>query len=169
MRTPLQPPFSASAIKIRRAQTHLAELELEIAKFIDANPVTVTTQSRRSTEVTVNFVGVSEIISAIVGDIIHNLRAALDLAACDLVRIRGESDRGVYFPFCDSPEDLRDMIKRKRFNRAGRNAVALLHELRPYRNGNSALRAIHDLDIQDKHQFPDPGIRCCPTSQSRAA
>jgi hypothetical protein len=45
-------------------------------------------------------------MGAIVGDIIHNLRAALDLAACDLVRIRGGNDNGVYFPFCNEPDEL---------------------------------------------------------------
>jgi hypothetical protein len=57
----------------------------------------------------------------------------------------------VYFPFCESKEDLPEMIKRRSFHKAGEAAVALLHEFAPYRGGNIALRAIHDLDIQDKH------------------
>jgi hypothetical protein len=153
---PPQPPtpFSAASTKIHRARAHLIELESEAAKYVAGKPVTVTgTVTENSIQIKMDVTTpVPEIISAIIGDIIHNLRAALDLAACDLVRLRNGSDKGVYFPFCDNPEELDDMIRRRHFKRAGPEAVALLRDLRPYRNGNTALRAIHDLDIQDKHQ-----------------
>ncbi len=38
--------------------------------------------------------------------------------------------------------------------RASPEAVRLLRSLKPYAGGNEALRAIHDLDIQDKHKEP---------------
>jgi hypothetical protein len=43
------------------------------------------------------------------------------------------------------------MIRVRDFHRAGDQAVELLRGLKPYHGGNAALRAIHDLDIQDKH------------------
>jgi len=43
------------------------------------------------------------------------------------------------------------MIKEKHFDRAGPIAVELLRRLKPYADGNTSLRAIHDLDLQDKH------------------
>jgi hypothetical protein len=95
-----------------------------------------------------------EHLGAIIGDIIHNLRSALDLVACDMVRaVEGKDaniDR-VYFPFCRSAEDLDTAIRLRQFDRAGERAVQVLRGLKPYRGGNAALRAIHDLDIQDKH------------------
>jgi hypothetical protein len=36
-------------------------------------------------------------------------------------------------------------------NRAGDQAIAVMHAIQPYVGGNLVLRAIHDLDIQDKH------------------
>ncbi len=86
------------------------------------------------------------------GDLLHNLRAALDLMACDLVRLNGLNANGVHFPFSETPKDLPEMIKRRKFFRAGPEAVELLKKMRPYRGGQEALRAIHDLDIQDKHK-----------------
>ncbi len=71
--------------------------------------------------------------------------------ASELARRNGHSDKDVYFPFSDSKESLDDAIKRRSFHKAGPDAVALLREFAPYRGGNVALRAIHDLDIQDKH------------------
>jgi len=44
------------------------------------------------------------------------------------------------------------MIKSRKFHLAGEGAVAFLRELKPYHGGNFALRAIHDLDVRDKHQ-----------------
>jgi hypothetical protein len=139
--------------------SHIKDLESEIATFISSDPVRVnaTVTDGLRIDIKMDWDGPPEIIGAIVGDIIHNLRASLDLAACDLVRLRGGNDNKVYFPFCDRPEELDEMIRRRNFKRAGPRAVALLHELRPYRNGNVALRAIHDLDVQDKHHSLIPG------------
>jgi hypothetical protein len=95
-----------------------------------------------------------EHLGAIIGDIVHNLRSALDLAACDMVRAAEGKEANVervYFPFCRSAEDLDRMIRVRDFHRAGDQAVELLRGLKPYHGGNAALRAIHDLDIQDKH------------------
>jgi hypothetical protein len=89
---------------------------------------------------------------AIVGDIIHNLRAALDLLAIDLVRANRGNEKGVYFPFCASADQLDLMIKQKHFDRAGAKAVAVLKTIEPYAAGNALLRHVHDLDIQDKHR-----------------
>ena len=42
-------------------------------------------------------------------------------------------------------------ITKRNFDKAGLDAVALLHTFAPYRGGNELLRAVHDLDIEDKH------------------
>ena len=83
---------------------------------------------------------------------IHNLRASLDLLASDLVKMNGKSTRNVYFPFASSKEELDEMIIKKKFNLAGDKAVELLKSYLPYTGGNDQLRALHDLDIEDKHQ-----------------
>jgi hypothetical protein len=153
----LKHPFSAPEIKIQRARKHLHDLETETAAHFAANPPEFDMQL----ESTPGFLGIRtsfripgapEALGAIVGDVIHNLRAALDLSACEIVKAAGQPDGDVYFPFCKDEIELDSMIKRKRFDRAGPDAVALLHELKPYHNGNAMLRVLHDLDIRDKHQ-----------------
>jgi hypothetical protein len=149
--------LSASDTKIRRARKHLVELEAEVGDFVASRPVkfnveTIENSGGRSFNFHMHMAPLSENVGAIVGDVIHNLRAALDLTAAEMVRATGEDDKGVYFPFCENAEDLDGMIKRRNFDRAGADAVALLQTLKPYRNGNVALRVIHDLDIHDKHR-----------------
>jgi hypothetical protein len=95
-----------------------------------------------------------EHLGAIIGDVVHNLRAALDLVACEMIRAVEGKDANVdrvYFPFCQRVDDLEGMIRKRQFDRTGEQAVQALRGLKPYRGGNAALRAIHDLDIQDKH------------------
>ncbi|NZD64552.1 hypothetical protein HX900_26115 [Rhizobium sp. WYCCWR 11290] len=98
---------------------------------------------------------------AIIGDIIHNLRASLDLLACELVEMNGHRDiSDVYFPFAGSEDQLDHMISKRNFDKAAPQAIALVKELKPFRGGNVAIRAVHDLDIWDKHRaiIPDAAI-----------
>jgi hypothetical protein len=156
-------PLSAPSTKIQRARKHLAELEAEIAAFLANNPAkfnveVVEINGARTIQFNTHISGTPELIGAIVGDVVHNLRTALDLTACEMVRVAQESDNGVYFPFSESADQLDDMIHRRHFDRAGADAVALLKSLKPYRNGNIALRLIHDLDIHDKHRALIPNL-----------
>jgi hypothetical protein len=156
-------PLSAPSTKIQRARKHLAELEVETAKFFATGPVrfnveVVEVNGTRNIKFNMHVSGGPELIGAIVGDVIHNLRTALDLTACEMVRIAQKSDNGVYFPFSESADELDNMIRRRNFDRAGTDAVILLKSLKPYRNGNVALRLIHDLDVQDKHRALIPNL-----------
>jgi hypothetical protein len=159
----LKHTFSAPLIKIARARKHLTELQEEIGVFLSIEPVrwrsSIAENRRREgrnarVAIQLRIVLPPEHLGAIIGDIVHNLRSALDLVACEMVRaVEGKDlnvDR-VYFPFCKNAENLEDMIRTRQFHRAGERAVQVLRGLKPYHGGNAALRAIHDLDIQDKH------------------
>lgn len=153
-------PFRASFLKIERAQQQIRELEYVAQQFLATDPVKWTTEIGPSPDnprvalvkFSMHMPPVPEVMSAILGDIFHNLRSSLDLMASELARARGNSDDGVYFPFSGDEADLELMIKKRHFDRAGPNAIRLLKEMKPYKGGNVALRAIHDLNIQDKHQ-----------------
>ena len=89
-------------------------LEAEVEAFIASEPAKFNAEIiedngvrtiRRTSEIS----GAPEEISAIVGDVIHNLRTALDLTACDMVRAAGQSDKDVYFPFSNSAQELNEM------------------------------------------------------------
>jgi hypothetical protein len=147
----LKHTFSAPLIKIARSRKHLAELEQEIGTFLSTGPARWT---HHPSPLELRIVLPPEHLGAIIGDVVHNLRAALDLVACDMIRAVEGKDANVdrvYFPFCQSADDLEDMIRTRHFHRAGEQAVQVLRRLKPYRGGNADLRAIHDLDVQDKH------------------
>ena len=106
---------------------------------------------------------------AIFGDAIHNMRTALDLAACECVRSNGKSDKGVYFPFCEKSDGLDKAISDRHINRAHPDVVKYIRSLKPYQSGNAALRGLHDLDLQDKHRgmMPQPTSVASPIIQLR--
>jgi hypothetical protein len=148
----LKHTFSSPLIKIARARKHLAELEQEIGAFLSTEPARWT---HHPSPLHLQIVLPPEHLGAIIGDVVHNLRAALDLVACDMIRVVEGKDANVdqvYFPFCQSADGLEDMIQKSQFHRAGEQAVQVLRGLKPYRGGNADLRAIHDLDVQDKHK-----------------
>jgi hypothetical protein len=165
-------------VKIARAKKHLAEFQTDLRAYMTADPIRLMVERppegyphpehhhawtlRIAAPVPVE-------LSAIIGDVIHNLRSGLDLLACDLVRLAGHSAKSVYFPFCEIPSDLPKMIKLRNFDRAGPLAVKLLKGLRPYRGGNLLLRAIHDLDVVDKHQSLVPAVSTTSSPGFRAS
>ena len=156
----LLPPFVAPRLKLQRARRHIDELEQEIGSFLARQPFRIVIEQpewwKESWPIHAWTARLRELIplelSAIIGDAVHNLRSVLDLLAGDLVRINGKSTKGVSFPFSADADDLAHQIKEKNLHRAGPDIVRIIKSLKPYRGGNLALRALHDLDVQDKHQ-----------------
>lgn len=145
--------FAAPKLKIERAKRHIRDLNNEIISFTRKNPFKVVVEGNAFQYDYVIRVKeeIPEDISCYIGDVIHNLRAALDLLACDLVRRAGGSTSGVYFPFASGPDELEAAIVKRKIGRAGQDIVSIIRTMKPYTGGNKYLRAIHDLDIADKH------------------
>ena len=149
-------PFEASELKISRAKRHITELDGRISEFIARKTLGLVVEQGPKPGDKCLVVRLREQVpsdlSPIVGDAIHNLRAALDLLACELVRLNGASDKNVQFPFSNDGSNLKEMIKHHKVDRASSDVIELIRSLKPYSGGNNALRSIHDLDIIDKHR-----------------
>lgn len=151
-------PFLASRLKIGRAAQHVAILRGEVAAFMARRPIYCLVEPHPdNNHLWAWAIRIAEAVpptwAPIIGDIVHNLRASLDLMACDVVRIADETARldNVYFPFAKIEADLERQIE-KRMSGAPPEALELVRKLRPYPGGNDVLRGIHELDIIDKHQ-----------------
>jgi hypothetical protein len=157
-------PFEVPRLKLRRALHHIDDLEAQISAYLSRDPLYAEVVAdptflggtklvvRVREEVPVDF-------AFIIGDALHNLRASLDLLACEVVHANGGSDEKVYFPFARSATDLPSVIRHRHIDRAKPGvAAALMNKWHPYCGGNEQLRAIHDLDIMDKHQALIPTL-----------
>jgi len=130
---------------------HIEELKALFAQYVASDPYQIEpVMQDGKAAVQISWVGVDPLSGAILGDAVHNLRAALDITACELARIKTGSDDGVYFPIPKNGDGLEAAIKAKKFDSAGEDAVSLLLSLRGH---TDALRALHGLDIADKHRL----------------
>jgi hypothetical protein len=120
--------------------------------FVKSHPPRASVTATHPPQITFHWDGFGDEPGAIVGDAVHNIRTALDLMASELARRNHQSDKSVYFPFANSEDELPQQIKSKNFERCGQAAVTLLKSIAPYHGGNTLLRALHDLDVQDKHK-----------------
>lgn len=165
-------------MKVARADRHIESLQNAILRYLRRHPFKLVIQAGPNNTREMVFKVREEVpmeTSAIIGDAIHNMRTALDILACDLVRLNGANDKGVYFPFSETDVDFDDMIKRRNMHRAAPAVVDLLRTMKPYHGGNAALRGIHDLDIADKHKalipvgglFRLPNIRIADETGTR--
>lgn len=89
--------------------------------------------------------------SSILGDIIHNLRSMLDLLVNDMSEMNGNR-RNAFFPIAENFDSFPKRLKESKARQAGAEAVNIIRELAPYRDGSLELYAIHQLDISDKHR-----------------
>jgi hypothetical protein len=155
------PTLKQSFIKIRRAKKHIADLEQAFELYLEKTPPRFTAENRKINDRNVIYFEMrsepfQEEVPAIFGDAIHNMRAALDIAAVGCVKANNKNDNNVHFPFCENATDLDRVIMDKNLHRAHADVVDYVKSLAPYKGGNIALRAMHDLDILDKHRAMIP-------------
>lgn len=145
-------------VKLERAKRHYAELETTLASFFATTPYKINT--RRNGEGKLVYF-LSEVTDApiefplIAGDVIQNLRSALDHLAYDLwVKEANGQGRGdkIYFPI---DKDLASYNKTKTGKTQGisQQSLAIIDSLNPYSGGNDILWRIHTLNNRDKHRL----------------
>lgn len=153
-------PFDGCFLKILRGRNHVSELKNIMAAYggrlkavyvpLDADP----SQSRLTFSETP-----PPEIALVLGDAVHNFRAALDIMICDVARLQGKSSDKLKFPFAANATEYEDRL-RGEIRRLGPDVRDALRELAPYKGGNIALRGLHDLDILDKHELVIPVMPC---------
>ena len=99
-------------------------------------------------------------MTLIIGDAIHNLHTALDLAVCEIVRDKfgAASTKYVKFPFDESRNQLIARLKQGQITKASSAIHDLIVGIEPFKGGNDTLYALHELDILDKHMLLIPVI-----------
>lgn len=152
-----QPSLDGIRIKVERAKEHVRNLEVLVQRFLQSNPYQVIHEDEPDTGDWVFRVKVLQQPplewSGIVGDAIHNLRAALDLLVCELVRGAGKpvTDQ-IGFPIAKGVKEFESGYLRK-VKGAPKEAIRLIRRCKPYKGGNEPLWWLHRLDIADKHRI----------------
>lgn len=141
-------------LKLERGREHVRSLLAEARAFLDSEPYSVEAFDRGEQRVFIlrALANPPERLALIAGDAVHNLRSALDLAACDLVsRNGGAVNDDTAFPIVKERSGLRPGLGRLKGARPA--VVEAVKELDPCRDGNPSLWLLHRLDILDKHRL----------------
>lgn len=151
--------LSKIQIKVERARKNFQGLYDEIQSFLSGQPYKIGTrrdpQTRRMIYYLLSVLNTPPSIAASTGDVIHNLRSALDHLAYQLVAV-GTGGKGpfryVYFPISESAKKHKTegLKKIPGMSLEAKNAISAL---RPYQGGNDVLWHIHCLDNIDKHRL----------------
>lgn len=148
-------------LKIDRANRHVHEIESEIRAFKNRNPFGLYCEEEPGSGDLVYKISIKEdvpiLLSAPIGDCIHNLRAAFDIVACQIVTLgNGRVSSQTQFPIFSSSKKFRSKVGRN-LQGASQAAISVVERLQPYQGEhNQALWAIHRLDILDKHRMIIP-------------
>jgi hypothetical protein len=152
-------------VKIERAKKHLRDLAAEILTLehttivhrdpktgVPPHPITFLGNPDFKTVPTLSFD-----VVAISGDLIHNLRSALDHLAQQLVFVGSPHlttstiSRHIGFPIAKSVTDY-ETIKAGKVEGMRPEAKEAIDRLKPYKGGNDPLWRVHELDNIDKHR-----------------
>lgn len=152
-----RPDFAGAFAKIERANEHIAAFEAEGERHFARRPYSVVQSpdpetGRPGYHLYERLAFPDRRLALLVGDAIHNLRAALDhlVFACAAAR-RGDGAKG-HFPILRKDEGLGQEI-RNQLREAGPIARDIVRALNPTPSGNPDLVALHELDIADKHRL----------------
>jgi hypothetical protein len=155
-------------VKLRRAGLHIAELRTRLAPLADEATNSIVgapaddNPSKLVYRVT-HMPGIDPIVSAVVGDIVHNLGSALDHLACQLVMLdSGQPNDSTVFPIHKSNTDRsgKSMDLTIKPGIRDRRILEAVERMQPYTEANfgndpatNALWIIKRLDIIDKHRL----------------
>jgi hypothetical protein len=156
--------FIGSKLKVKRANQHIHELQRVLTAFLGTDFYRLSVEKDPiSGQHILKFQVTEEMpceVPLIIGDAVHNLRAALDLMTCEIVTSVGAiPDKSTQFIVSDSRDKLVKAINSSKIKTAPQTIIDLIIDrIKPYRGGNDTLYALHSLDIMDKHRLLIPVI-----------
>jgi hypothetical protein len=145
--------------KIDRAKHLKKEMEMALQIFFASQPYKIDTKTDAQSKRLIYYVTRADTvpveIALITGDVIQNLRSALDHLAYKLFTLysgNGTSGSHIYFPIVDNFAQY-EREKGGKTRGIAQQAKVAIDTIRPYHGGNDTLWKIHKLNIIDKHRL----------------
>jgi hypothetical protein len=150
----------AVRLKIKWAYKHFLDFYEVLRRFIESDPCGITPERDPQTQevvyrVTHNVVVPSD-LRLMAGDVLQNLRSALDYLACALVAANGgKVSSQIGFPVLEkappTPNDEASFARKIKGMR--QEAVDLVLCCQPYVSGDKDLWRLHELNRREKHRL----------------
>jgi hypothetical protein len=148
--------FESSRLKIKRANQHVLDFQGVLNIFLKTNFYTFGIEHKADTGQDILQFKMTreapEDLPLILGDAIHNLRAALDLAYVELItRVGKEPSKWTTLRVYENRQKLVDTLSQGILQGAPDVVAMLADTIKAYEGGDSLLTALDCLDISDKH------------------
>jgi hypothetical protein len=149
--------LEGAKLKVERAEKHIHELRDRLHAFFATDYYSLGISKNPKTGKHVLKFEITESlppdIYPILGDALHNLHSALDLAISDAVFMKTQRRfKHLKFPIYPDKQGFENGIAKGKIQHSPEEIIALLKDaIKPYTGGNDAFWALHDLDITDKH------------------
>lgn len=148
-------------LKIERADKHIQEFQSVLDAFKSTKPYEVGGKRNPHTREFIYYIKKAEPIppdlSIIAGDVLQNLRTALDYLVCSLVRARNPnaSCDKTAFPIFDAvPTTKKDQARfTGKIDGMADQAKNIIRNIKPYKGGDDVLWRLHALNNRDKHRL----------------
>jgi hypothetical protein len=149
--------LSSVKYKIDRAGHHLNQLDSLIRGYFELEPYRIMRHEESETGDLIYRLQIRQEvpleIAGVAGDVVHNLRSALDHLIWRIVELSsGTPSRATSFPIRKDKNGFDNSIGNA-LDGANSRAKSLVRHLRPYRGANDTLWKLHNLDIVDKHRL----------------
>lgn len=157
---PRPPDFGGAICKVERANDHIGAFAKASERYFAKRPYQVVQTPHEATgkpgyHLYERLPFPSRRLALLVGDAVHNLRAALDHLVCACAIAAGGDPSSTAFPVLQGEHGLGRRLKAD-VGDAGPLAVDLVRSLSPTPSGNPKLFALHMLDVIDKHRLVVP-------------
>jgi hypothetical protein len=148
--------------KIDRVKQHIVDLNIALGSFRDTNPYVIGTKQNPQTRQPIYYLAsmneVPPAIAAIAGDVLQNLRSALDHLAYQLFLVGGGKGPGthIYFPIFDNATKYK-AGRLGQVKGMAQAAIDAIDVIEPYKSGHTdksdILWRLHTLNRIDKHRL----------------
>jgi hypothetical protein len=153
--------------KINRARDHYESLQHEITSYLNSKPYVLVKQRIHTEQIDQWRVEtkfpLSEKVPSILGDLVQNLRNALDQSIYPLLENRVRNKEDICFPI---NKNIENFLKEFKPAKVGEDLFKLVKSFEPWDGGQYHLDALKKLSNTDKHRHPIYVGRCAILTSS---
>lgn len=155
-------PYANALLKIERADKHISDIEQRLSSSQDSYYLSLHFNVSTGKQFILYSLAEKYIraqIALMIGDAIHNLRCALDIAWIETIQRLSPSGYNpeTKFPVRKSRQDLESVLQKTgKILPESTLFKFMVDGVKPYEGGDADILAIHRLDIHDKHHLLIP-------------
>jgi hypothetical protein len=143
-------PLHGVRLKIERAKGHVKEINAQIGDW--SEPFSVKRRKNGSKHnITFRVRPIPKMLPVMIGEVLSQLKSALDLLTCRLATANNRGTSGVSFPICGTEKEFKGSKTQDKIKNLASAAQGRISDQQPYNEGGNLLLAMNRLRNKDVH------------------